>query len=434
MKAAPDWVNIFSLPGADDIYRARLDNGIQLLVRRNESSPSVVISGYLPGGSMFDPQEKLGLAHLTAAMLMRGTEKRSFQTIFDDLETAGASLGFGASVHNVNFTGRSLTEDLPLIVDILQESLRSPVFPADQFERLRAQMLTHLAIRAQDTAEMANLKFDEILFAGHPYGRPEDGFPETILAITREDVHAFHRRQYGPEGMVIVVVGAVEPGQVHELIQNSLGDWRNPEQPPTPDLPAVQPRLELTRLHIPLPGKAQVDILMGVHGPRRTDPDYLAASLGNNILGQFGMMGRIGGAVREKAGLAYYASTSLNGWISAGSWEVAAGVNPANVDRAVELILAEVRRFVTEPVSPEELRDSQMNFIGRLPLSMESNAGVAAGLLNIERFNLGLDYFRQLPGKVSAITTEQVLETARRYLDPDRFLIVSCGPEIKIET
>jgi zinc protease len=428
-----DSVNLFSLPGADDIYRARLENGILLLVRRNESSPSVVFSGYLPGGSMFDPQEKLGLAHLTAAMLMRGTEKRSFQAIFDDLETAGASLGFGASVHNVNFSGRSLTEDLPLMIDLLQECLRTPIFPTDQFERLRAQMLTSLAIRAQDTAEMANLKFDEILFSGHPYGRPEDGFPETISAITREDVLAFHSRQYGPDGMVIVVVGAVEPGRVHELLQRSLGTLRNPEQPPTPEMPDVQPRLERYRLHITLPGKTQVDMLMGVHGPRRNDPDYLAASLGNSILGQFGMMGRIGGAVREKAGLAYYASTSLNGWISAGSWEIAAGVNPANIDKAIEIILAEVRRFITEPVSLEELRDSQMNFIGRLPLSLESNSGVAIGLLNIERFDLGLDYFRQLPGKISAITAEQVLETARRYLDPERFLIVSCGPEIKIE-
>lgn len=433
MKVLLDSVNLYSLPGADDVYRATLENGIVLLVRRNESSSSVFFSGYLPGGSVFDTQEKLGLAYFTAAMLMRGTERRNFQQIFDELETAGASLGFGASVHNVNFSGRCLAEDLPTLVDLLQECLRYPAFPADQVERLRAQMLTSLAIRAQDTAEMANLKFDEILFSGHPYSRPEEGFPETISAITREDLQAFHRRYYGPEGMAIVVVGAVEPAQVHELIQQYFAGWRNNDQPDQPEMPPVQPRTERTQLHISLPGKAQMDLLMGTHGPRRTDPDYLIASLGNNILGQFGMMGRIGGAVREKAGLAYSASTSLNGWISAGSWEISAGVNPANVEKAIEIILAEVRHFVSEPVSPEELLDSQMNFIGRLPLSLESNSGVARGLLNIERFNLGLDYFREYPARISAITAQQVLETARRYLQPETFLIVSCGSELMTE-
>lgn len=428
MSELLDMINIHSLPGEDDIYRCQLDNGILLMVRKNECSPSIYLSGYLPAGSMFDPQEKLGLAHITAAMLMRGTEHQTFRQIYDGLETAGASLGFGASVHNINFSGRCLAEDMSLLFDLLQECLIRPVFPTEQVERLRAQILTSLEIRAQNTAQMADLKFDEILFAGHPYSRPEDGFPDTINAIALEDIQVFHRKAYGPKGLVVVVVGAVTPEQVRDLLHNSLGSWRNLEQPATQKMPEIRPRNEKTRLHIPLTGKKQVDILMGVHGPRRTDSDYLAASLGNNILGQFGMMGRIGDAVREKAGLAYYAATSLNGWISAGSWEVSAGVNPANVDKAVEIILAEIRRFISEPVSREELRNSQANFIGRLPLSLESNSGVANSLLNIERFHLGLNYYRKYPALINAITSESVLETAHRYLDPDRFLIVSCGP------
>jgi zinc protease len=422
-------INVDSLPGEDDIHRLQLENGVLLLVRRNEYSQSVVLSGYLPCGSVFDPQEKLGLAYFTASMLMRGTQKRTFQQIYDDLETTGASLGFGTSVHNVSFSGRSLAEDLPVIINLLNETLRSPSFDANQVERLRAQLLTGLAIRAQDTANMADLKFDEMLFAGHPYARPEDGYPETIHAITREDIQEFHQKHYGPMGMVIVVVGAVTPELVFDLMRNAFGDWSNPKQPPTPEMPTITPRESETRLHIPLPGKTQVDVLMGVLGPRRNDPDYIAASLGNNILGQFGMMGRIGGAVRERAGLAYYASTSLNGWISAGSWEISAGVNPANVEKAIEIIRNEVNRFISEPVSQEELLDSQANYIGRLPLSFESNSGVASGLLNIERFKLGLDYFRKYPSIINEVSPHEVLETARRYIDPERFLIVSCGPE-----
>jgi zinc protease len=133
--------------------------------------------------------------------------------------------------------------------------------------------------------------------------------------------------------------------------------------------------------------------------------------------------------VREQAGLAYHASASLNAWIGAGSWEVSAGVNPANLDRAVALIISELRRFVTEPVTQEELEDSQSNFIGRLPLSMESNSGVANAILNLERFQLGLDYYRRYPKMVADVTPAMILESAKRYIDPDKLAIISAGTE-----
>ena len=155
---------------------------------------------------------------------------------------------------------------------------------------------------------------------------------------------------------------------------NSTKPWgigRTRTQAVAPELPPLQPLVEGVRKHIAIPGKVQTDLLMGTLGPKRGSPDYMAASLGNNILGQFGMMGRIGDVVREQEGLAYHASTSLNGWITAGTWEVSAGVNPANLARAIDLILGEVRRFISEPVTPEELRDSQANYTGRLPLSLE---------------------------------------------------------------
>ena len=139
----------------------------------------------------------------------------------------------------------------------------------------------------------------------------------------------------------------------------------------------------------------QTDIYMGASGPLRKAPEYLAASLGNSVLGQFGMMGRIGDVVREQSGLAYYAYSSLSAGVGPGSWEVSAGVNTANVDKAIDLIREEIERFVAEGVSAEELADSQANFIGRLPLSLESNMGVANALINIERYDLGLDYYRR---------------------------------------
>ena len=417
-----------SLPGSDDITRATLPNGITVLARANFNSPSVVIGGYLPCGSLFDSDEKLGLADFTALGLMRGTERRDFQQIFDALESAGASLSFSASTHTVGFTGRSLAEDLPLLLGLLEDVLRRPVFPTEQIERLRTQLLTGLAQRAEDTAEMASLTFDQIVFAGHPYARPDEGWPETIQAIRQADLADFHRKNYGPRGMVLVVVGAVDPQTVTDKVTEALAGWANPGQAEPPALPPLAPLEKTITRTVKIRGKSQADLVIGTSGPYRKDPAFVAASLGNSALGQFGLGGRIGDVVREKSGLAYYAHSSLNGGIGPGSWDVSAGVNPGNIQKARDLICKEIALFVERGISSEELADSQSNFIGRLPLSLESNAGVVNALLNIERYDLGLDYYRRYSEMVRSVTTEDILAVARTYWHPDKLAIAIAGP------
>lgn len=417
-----------SVPGPDDIHRTQLPNGLIVLSRANYQSPSVVVSGYLLAGGLFDPDEKLGLANFTASALMRGTPKRNFQEIYDALESVGANLGVGGGTHTTVFRGKGLVEDLDLLLELLSQSLRQPAFPLEQVERLRAQMMTGLAIRAQDTGEMASLAFDRLVYRNHPYSRPQEGEIETVQAISREDLINFHSRHYGPRGMVIAVVGGLNPIESAEKVSQALGDWVNPQQPDAPELPPVDPLENRTIDKATILGKSQSDILMGSPGPSRFSEDYLAASLGNNVLGQFGMMGRIGDVVREQSGLAYYASSHLSGGMGPGPWYVSMGVDPENVSQAVDLTLEEIRKFISEPVSEEELSDSQAQYIGRLPLSLESNSGVAMALINLERYQLGLDYYQRYPQLVKAVTREKVLETARRYLDPDKLGIAVAGP------
>ncbi|HEX7433591.1 MAG TPA: pitrilysin family protein [Anaerolineaceae bacterium] len=417
-----------TLPGPDDITRVEFPNGLVLLTRPNFSSPSVVISGYLPAGSIYEPDDKLGLAHFTASASMRGTHQRPFQHIYDALESVGANLGLGAGAHTTGFNGRALVEDLHLLLGLLVEVLQQPAFPDDQVERLRAQILTGLSMRAQDTGEMASLTFDEIIFAGHPYRRPEDGYTETIQAITQDDLLGFHHQYYGPQRMVLAIVGAISPAQAIDEVTQVLGSWENPRQPGPAELPSLAPMTRSIRKHIPIAGKTQTDLVIGAVGPTRKSRGYVSASLGNNILGQFGMYGRIGDVVREQSGLAYYAFTSLNAGIGPGSWEVSAGVNPNNLEKTIDLIKSEISRFTREPVTPGELADSQANYIGRLPLSLESNGGMASALLNLERFDLGLDYYRRYAQMVNQVTPEAILETVRLYLNPEILAIVSAGP------
>ena len=417
-----------SLPGPEDITRLHLSNGIVILIRQNTSSSSVVVSGGLLAGGLLDPDEKLGLADFTASALMRGTLQHSFAEIYDTLESAGASLGIAGGTHLVSFNGKALSEDLDKLLGLLAEALRYPIFPEEQINRLRAQLLTSLAIRSQDTAEVASLTFDQIVYQNHPYRRPEEGYPETVQTIERDDLVEFHRKYYGPQEMMIAIVGDVDPPQAVEKVRQVFEDWQNPQRPAVPALPPLQRLERVTTQSVVMPGKFQSDLLIGVAGPPRSSTDFLAASLGNNILGQFGMMGRIGRVVREEAGLAYYAGSSLSGGLGPGPWEISAGVSPAQADQATELILQEIRHFTSEPVSEEELADSAANYIGRLPISLESNAGVASALVNLERHQLGLDYYLRYPDLIRSITREQILNAAQQYLNPECLAIAIAGP------
>ena len=417
-----------SLPGPNDIYREVLPNGITVLARSNFNSPSVVVTGFFEAGALFDPDEKLGLAEYTILSLMRGTKRRTFDEIYNALESVGAGLGFNTGVHKSGFHGRSLAEDLPLLLNLLCEALTLPVFPKAEVEKLRAQLLTGLAIRAEDTADMASMIFDNILFKGHPYSRPEDGFPETIKRIKREDLVKFHREHFGPRGLVMAIVGGVKPEEAARQVKRALGGWQVKNQKETPGLPPLKLLKKTVSKHHRIPGKSQSDLIIGTNGPRRRDPEFMPASIGNNILGQFGMMGRIGDVVREKSGLAYYAYSSLSAGLGPGSWEVSAGVNPQNVKKASDLIQDELKRFVQEGVTSDELADTKANFIGRLPLSLESNGGVANALLNIERHQLGLDYYHRYANLIQEVTAEGVLTTARKFIDPNRLVIAAAGP------
>ena len=421
-------LNTESLPGPQDIVRKELDNGIVVLVRPNFNTLSVSLAGYLPAGSLYEPEEKLGLADFAASGLMRGTKQRSFQEIYNTLESIGASLSFSGGTHTSGFSGKSLADDLEILTAVLKESLLTPRFPSQQVERIRSQQLTGLDLRAQDTGDMASLIFDQLAYQGHPYQHPGDGFPETISAITRRDLLEFHSRHFGPRGMVVAASGAVQPEQVFDLIEDTLGSWTNPDQPEEITVPPAPELTETIKRHHTIPEKSQADLVLGVPGPSRCSPDFIPARLGNNILGQFGMMGRIGDAVRSKAGLAYYAYSSVSSSIGPGPWTVSAGVNPQNLDRAVKLIIKEVERYVSEPVTDEELQDSKSSYIGKLPLALESNAGVASALLNLERYQLGLDYYQKYQTMIEKVSAEEILETSRKYFDPDRLALATAGP------
>jgi zinc protease len=421
-----------SLPGPNNVRRHEIPNGVVVLARENFASSSFVISGYLPAGSISEDKEQAGLAAMTALALTRGTKQRAFQEIYESVEAIGASLSLGAGKHSTSFFVKGLAEDLDMLLGLLVEVLRYPSFPKAQIERLRNERLTGLAIRDQSTGARAQMAFHDLAYPKHPYSTPVDGYQETVAELTAADLRSFHRQHYGPGGMVVAVVGAIEAEQAVAAVEASLADWQSPQQASPAELPALR-HAKKNRRHVVLPEKSQSDLVLGCPGPSRFDPDYLAAAIGNSILGSFGLMGRLGESLREEAGLAYYAYSSLGGGPGPGPWQVVVGVDPANLDSAIELALKEIGRFAGQRVSEEELGDNQANFIGRLPLQMESNVGVAGALLRIERYRLGLDYYHRYPDLVAGISREQVLQAAKRFLDLEGVKIGSSGPKARSE-
>lgn len=426
--AAAD-INLDALPGPDDITRVELDNGITVLARENFTSPSVIVDGRIAAGAILESPGKAGLVGFLTSVMMRGTVHHTFDELYEAIEGNGASLDVKAGGHTTHFGSKSLAEDLPHMLGLAAEVLREPTFPPEHVERVRGQLLTSLQLRAHNTRAMATLKFLELAYPGdHPYRMSLNGYPETVGAITRDDLVDFHH-SYGPAGAIVVVVGAVKAEDAVEMVADAFGDWENPDQPAALAAPPA-PRLDAPReTFTSIPGKSQTDLVLGYPGPPRAAEDFQAARMANSVLGVFGMYGRLGDTVRQAQGLAYYSYSSMTGGLGPGPWRVIAGVAPGNVTRAVESIRAEIRRLIDEPVGEDELADNRAFFKGQLVLGLEQNEGVAGSLMSMEMYGLGLDYLRRYPAIIDSLTPAQVQAAAAHYLDPDAYALAVAGPE-----
>ena len=417
-----------TVPGPDAIRRREYGNGMVVLVKENFTNPVVVIDGVLHFGSADVKREQAGLASFATSVMMRGTQRRSFQQIFEAIESVGAAVDVSAGLNRSGFGAKSLAEDLPLVIDILADVLQRPIFPAAEVEKERGEILTDLEERANDTQRMASLTFRELLYpAGHPYSISAAGYVETITALKRDDLERFYREHVGAPGLIATIVGAVKADEAFRMWEDAFGNWsgaRN-ERASLPEAPRLT---ESRTKSVHVPGKTQSDLVLGFVGPARSAPDYLAAALGNSVLGRFGMMGRLGAKVREKGGMAYYSYSMLEGGLGPGAWSVVAGVNPANVDRAVKLIAGEIKRMCHTKVPAKELADNKAFITGSLPLRLETNDGVADQLTIMELYGLGLDYLQKHNDLINAISAVQVQSAAQKHLDAEAYALAIGGP------
>jgi zinc protease len=411
------------------IHRGVLDNGITFLVQQRTESPTVVVRGSLRAGSARESEEEAGLASLTARLLMMGTESRSADELADGVESLGSSMGFSAGAEQVYFATKGITDCLDSLVSTLADCLRRPTFPELELERLRGEVLTEIQERDDSTRSAADRLFRDHLYPeGHPYRRDRLGRTETVAALRSEDARRFYGTYYSPEGMILTFAGNVSPEAARELLERHFGGWRAAGGAgPLSVSPVVPPR-GVVREQFEMPHKSQCDLVLGLPALERKDPDYYSLDFANLVLGQLGLYGRLGRSVRDEKGMAYYCHSNLYAGLWGGHWAVSAGVSPANVDRAVEAILEELRRIVEQPISEEELSQGRGSQLGSIPLRLETADGLAGYLHDIEYYDLGLDYLEQRMRIAREMTAEKALAAARKYLSTDRYVLAVAGP------
>ena len=418
------------------VVRTILGNGIVLLLYPNPTSPSVAIAAEHAAGAILESEGQCGLAGLTAGALNRGTTTRSFMRFSAELDDVGASLSFGSGIESGSFSGRALAEDLEVLLRLAADGLRNPIFPAKEVAQLRDQALTGIAHVEDNPSALADRRFRELMFGrDNPYGRPDDGYADTVGALTAELVRDFHASVFDPGSLTVAVVGAIDPDEARDRCAEYFEGWsvptsrvvkRRDDAIRTFDRAVVGPGV--TREELALPGKTQTELTLGWAGVRRLDPEYYPVVIGNYILGQLGLGGRIGASVRDEQGLAYHATSHAESGRARMPWTIRAGVNPENVQRAVDSGLDEASRLADEPPSDEELSLTKQAMIGSLPLRLERNAGIADVLLSIEAYGLGLDYLECYPRLVEAVTGDDVRSAAARFIGRDAYTLVTAGP------
>jgi zinc protease len=294
---------------------------------------------------------------------------------------------------------------------------------------VRQQAITSLREDEDDPGSVAGDAMRELLYPeGSPSRLPLDGTVESISGFTRHDLAAYHDAHIAPGVMTVAMVGGIASIQdAADALTRAFGDWTpaTSEVLPPTAIPAPNALKRDDRI---IAGKSQSNIVIAWPTLARGHKDYYALNVANVILGQLGLMGRLGASVRDAQGLAYHVSSSLSPGEASSLWTARAGVDPANVDRTIDGILAGVRRLQDEPVSAEELADAKTYIVGSLPLSLESLGGVGNLLLSIERFGHGLDYLDRFPNIINALTVEDVQRAAQEHLDPDRVVIGVAGP------
>jgi zinc protease len=422
----------FQLP---PIHRSRLSNGMELLVVEKREMPVVNIHVVFPFGRSAEEGAKLGLAGLMAAVWDEGTQTRSAEQIAEELGNMGASLSVWADADQTGVRLYCLKRHLGKALGVYADVLQHPSFPAAELERQRKMALGRLLQVRNEPLALASLAVGEALYGyEHPYGRPQSGTPSSLRSITRDDIVHFHQAQVRPEQAAVIAVGDISVREITEQLEKALGGWKSggaTERRKFPPLPAAKPAAVWL---VDKPGAAQSIISVALVGAERNSPDYFALAVMNTALGgQFAS--RLNMNLREDKGYTYGARSHFEWHVyQPGPFVAGASVQTAVTAPALGEFLKELEGMLGKrPVGEEELDFCKKYITRGYPAGFETPGAVAAELETLVRFNLPDDYCNTVVPKVSAVSADDVLRVARKYLDLDRLAVIVVGDRSRIE-
>ncbi|HTV02996.1 MAG TPA: pitrilysin family protein [Luteitalea sp.] len=405
---------------------ATLANGLRVMVLEDHRLPRVSFQLIIPGaGGYYDPDTAIGLSGLTAQMMREGTTTRSSQQISQALETmaAGLNVGSGTAGTNATISGNALTENVGPLFELAADVLLHPSFPADEWERLKTR--TRAALTQQRTQPMflAQERFGKVVFGDHPAGRMS-ATPATLDAITRDAMVQCHQTRFVPDHALIAFAGDITLAQARSLVESQLGAWKkaNAAKPQVTDPAAAGPAKTYL---ITRPGSVQSSFVVGTQSMKRTDPDYVALTVANRVLG--GTMGRLFRHLREEKGYTYGVGSFFSAPLHRGQWSASTSVRTEVTEPALNDLLADIDAMRTAAVPEKELNDAKRAIVAGFALSLESPEQLLDYYVQSWLYGLPADYWDRYPSRINGVTPAEAQAAAGKYWDPARLQVVAVG-------
>jgi zinc protease len=405
-----------------------LPNGLRIVLVERHTEPAVSLRLVVPAGKLYEAANRAGLASATADLLTQGTASRSAQEIAAAIDGVGGSLDAGSTADFTYVSAAVTADQLDLALDLLSDVVLHPSFPAAEIERWRRKSLSNLELQRANAGYLASLAFQRVVFGTYPYGLPQAGTPETLRALTRDDMVAFHRGHFLPNAAILAVVGDFRPDQALASVERVLGGWAKAEapHPPALQLPSNADLHRRRMLVIDKPDAVQTQIRVGQVALAYTDPDYFTATVYNTVLGG-GSSGRLFQEIRRKHGLAYGAYSGFAEQLVSGSFAANTSTKTASTVEALRLTLELIAAMGTAPVPAAELDEAKAYLNGSFPLDIETAGKVATRVLTTFSYGLGRDFLDSYRERISAVTAADVQHFAATRLHTDQMAVVLVG-------
>lgn len=407
------------------LHQTVLPNGLTVLTELLPGVRSVAAGVWVRSASAHELRGKMGVSHLLEHMVFKGTERRTARQLALELEVRGGALDAYTSRDHTNYQAHVLDEDLPRAVDVLTDLVRRPLLREEDLSLERNVVLEEIATVEDTPDDLVHELFSDQLWPEHPYGYSILGTPETVGALSADDLKAMHRSGYYPGNCVIAAAGRLEHQALLSLLERE--GWFAGEQRLAPR-PAVEGRPARHGVEFQLErDSAQVHLVFGSDTFPYRDRRRFALSILTNIFGG-GMSSRLFQRIREELGLAYAIYAYQQFLQSAGVAGVYIGTQPKTADQAVEAIRAEYARLATEGLTEAELAEGRQQLRGQVMLSLESPASRMNRMATMVMQGEGYRALDTILDEIAGTTLESVNAIAAEFFQPERQTVVRLGP------